>query len=167
MTALADRGTAVHTPRVIVLSTVSVIVAFVVQTSVLPAVGLSAVIPLVFTTVAVLAVVLGARTGAKVGFAAGLLLDLTGSGVLGVGALIGCLLAAVCGRIAVDRWRWSGLISIWVYTCLAATAFTVANAVLTGRGLILTTAWLWIVVGAGVCSLVLLPLRAHIRAVVR
>lgn len=167
MSAVADRANAVHTPRVIALCAGSVIVAFVVQTSVLPAIGLSSLIPLVLACVAVLAVPLGSRTGAIVGFCAGLLLDLTGSGVLGVGALIGCLLAASCATITVDRWRWSGLGSVWVYTCLAASAFTGANAVLTGRGPSLTIAWAWIVVGAGICCALLLPLRTRIRAVVR
>jgi rod shape-determining protein MreD len=167
VSALADRGTGAHTPRVIVLCVLAVGIGFLVQTSVLPAVGLSSAIPVLYAAVAVLGVTLGSRTGAIAGFGAGLMLDLTGAGVLGVGALTGSLLGAACGALTVYRWRWSGLLWVWMYTFLGCASYTVVNAVLSGRTPSIDATWLWMLGGSAVASAVLLPWRARIRAVVR
>lgn len=167
MSVAIDRPGAAHRPRVILLSSAVIVLAFVGQTAVLPAVGLSATIPLVLTSVCVLGVALGSRTGAVAGFAAGLLLDLTGSGVLGIGALVGCVLGASAGGIQVDRWRWSGLVRVWLYTLAAAMVMTGANAFLQGLGLRASGMWFWLAAGSAVCAAVLLPLRDWMRAVVR
>ncbi len=167
MSVAIDRPGTAHRPRVILLSSAVIVLAFVGQTAVLPAVGLSATIPLVLAAVCVLAVALGSRTGAVAGFAGGLLLDLTGSGILGLGALVGCVLGASAGGIQVDRWRWSGLVHVWLYTLMAAVVMTGANAFLLGLGLRTSVSWVWIVAGSAVCAVVLLPLRDWIRAVVR
>ena len=119
-----DRPGAAHRPRVILLSSAVIVLAFVGQTAVPPAVGLSATIPLVLTSV---------RAGRGAGIAhrssrrfrgGGLLLDLTGSGVLGIGALVGCA-RGPAGGIQVDRWRWSGLVRVWLYTLAAVMVMTV------------------------------------------
>lgn len=167
MSVAIDRPGTAHRPRVILLSSGVIVLTFVGQTAVLPAVGLSATIPLVLAAVCVLGVALGSRTGAIAGFTGGLLLDLTGSGVLGLGALVGCVLGASAGGIQVDRWRWSGLVRVWLYTLVAAVVMTGANAFLQGLGLRASGTWVWIVAGSAVCAIVLLPLRDWMRAVVR
>ena len=157
----------VYGPRAIGLSATAVIAGLIVQTAILPAVGLSAAIPVLYSVVAVLGIALGPRFGALAGFAAGLLLDLSGVGVLGVGALVGCLLGVASAAIHIDRWRWSGALWMWGYTTSAATAFTLINALVTGSGVMWSGAFWWIVVGALACTVALLPLRTWIRAVVR
>lgn len=166
MSTAYDRTT-FHLPRAMGLSAVGLLVAFLVQTAVLPAVGLSAAIPFVYATVAVLAVVLGPRAGAAEGFAAGLLMDLTGSGTLGVGALIGCLLGALAGRVHVDRWWFSGVPTVAVLVIAAAVVANVVNAVLGQIPLTMTASWLWIVLGGVVSVLVLMPTRFWLRELVR
>lgn len=167
MTVLSGRPVAFHVPRVVALCTTAVLLAFIIQTAVLPALGLSAAVPLVFTVVAVLGLALGSQVAALTGFAAGLLLDLTGSGVLGVGALVGCLLGVAAGRIPVDRWRWSGFAQVWAGTSLAAVCYSLGNALLEGRGMVWSTGWLWVLGGAAGCALMLVPQRDRVRAVVR
>jgi len=158
---------AAHWPRVAVVALLAVTGAFLVQSAVLPAIGLSAGVPVVFATVVVLAMAWGPRVGAIVGFAAGLLLDLTGSGVLGVGALVGCLLGLVGGRIPVDRWRWSGAGWAAVATAVAAVATLLGNALLQGRIPVLSGWLVWVLAGAAVCTVVLLPARPRLQGVVR
>lgn len=167
MSTASGRAQTTHLPRVIILALSAVCVAFVVQTAVLPAVGLSAVIPVVFATVVVFGMALGRQSGAIIGFAAGLLLDLTGVGVLGLGALIGCLAGGLAGGIRVDRWRWSGLPAACGVTVLAAGLFTVLNGVVAGIGPVLSWSWLWLVGGAVLCTALLVPGRPWIQAVVR
>lgn len=166
MSTVHDRTT-FHLPRAMGLSAVGLLVAFLVQTSVLPAVGISAAVPFVYATVAVLAVVLGPRAGAAEGFAAGLLLDLTGSGTLGVGALIGCLLGALAGRVHVDRWWFSGVPTVSVLVVSSAMISSVVNAVLGQVPLTLTTGWLWLLVGGVLSVLGLMPTRFWLREMVR
>ncbi len=156
-----------HVPRVVIGSVAAVLAAFVVQTAVLPAVGLSAAVPVVFAVVVVLSMAWGPAVGPGVGFGAGLLLDLTGAGILGVGAMVGCLLGLVAARIPVDRWQWSGAGWATVATAAAALVDTGLDALLSGRVPTVSVAWLWVVVGAGVCILVLLPARAWLREAVR
>jgi rod shape-determining protein MreD len=167
MSAVVGRLDSVHTPRVVTACVIAVVAAFLLQTAVLPAVGSSAAVPVVFATLCLLGIVFGVRTGAIVGFLAGLLLDLTNAGTLGVGALLGCLLGAAAGSIRVDRWRWSGLASAWVLTSLAAVAFAVVNGFLAGLPLRGSWAWVWILAGALVSLVVLLPARGWLQAVVR
>lgn len=154
-----------HLPRVVVVCGLAVIAAFLVQTALLPAIGASAAVPLVFATVVALGVALGSRTGAICGFCAGLLLDLTGVGVLGIGALIGTLAGAAAGRIRVDRWWLSGVPSAAALTLAAGLAYTALDAALAGLPLTLPSAWL--VVGALVCAAALLPVRGWLREAVR
>lgn len=167
MSAVAGRAEATHAPRVGLVGTLAVIAAFVVQTSVLPAVGLPSAAPVVLATVAVLAVAWGERAGALFGFGAGLLLDVTGIGVLGVGALVGCLLGLLAGLLPVSRWRWSGAGWVMLLVILAQAADALLNALLLGRPLLMSPAVLWSVVGTGVCIAVLLPARDLLRSVVR
>lgn len=167
MSAITGPASTAHTPRVVAVSAIAVLLAFLLQTAGLPALGLSAAVPVVFVVVAVLATALGSRAGSMVGFGAGLLLDLTGAGVIGVGALIGCLLGAAAGRIRVDRWAWSGMLPVWSASVLAAGAFTVANAVVEGLSVTWSGSWLWMAAGALVCTAGLLPLRPWVREVVR
>lgn len=167
MSAVAGRPAQLHAPRVLVLGAASLLGAFVAQTSILPAVGLSAAVPLVWTTVAVLAMAWGPRPGAVAGFGVGLLLDLTGAGVIGVGALVGCVLGVAAAAIPEDRRRWSGLGWVVAAVLMAAITDSVLNGVLDGRAPHPTTAWLWTLGGAIVCALVLLPARGWLRAVVR
>lgn len=166
MSSIATRPQA-HGPRLAAVVVVAVMIAFLVQTALLPALGLSAAVPVVLATVTVLGMALGPRVGAFCGFAAGLLLDLTGVGVLGVGALVGCLLGAYAGSWRISRWRWSGLPLAWAATTVAAVAFTVLNALIAGLPLHLSITWLWIPLGALASAVVLVPLRPWIRAVVR
>ncbi|MEZ5186590.1 MAG: hypothetical protein R2720_12665 [Candidatus Nanopelagicales bacterium] len=166
MTAVSG-ATHVYWPRAVGLSATAVVLGFLCQTAILPAVGLSAAIPVLFSVVAVLGIALGRNSGAITGFAAGLLLDVTGVGVLGVGALVGCLLGVASAGIRVDRWRWSGAVYVWAYTAGAAAAYAAVNSLITGSGLMWSSGFWAIVGGSLVCTLVLLPLRAPIRAVVR
>lgn len=166
MSAVYDRTT-FHIPRAMGLCVVGLGVAFLIQTSVLPAVGLSAAIPFVYATVAVLAVVLGPRAGAVEGFAAGLLLDLTGSGTLGIAALLGCLLGALAGQVHVDRWWFSGVPTVSILVVLAAVLTTVVNAVLGQLPLALSWGWQWVVAGGLASVVLLMPTRFWLRQVVR
>lgn len=165
MTAL-DARAGVHTPRVVTLCAFAVLVAFLLQTAVLPAVGASAAVPVVYAVTVVLGVSLGSRTGAITGFLAGLLLDLTGVGTLGVGALLGCLAGAVAGRIRVDRWWLSGVPSAAALTVLAALLYSGLNAAIAGLP-VRPGAVVWTVVGGVVCTGALLPARTWVREVVR
>jgi hypothetical protein len=167
MSTATARTPGLHVPRVVIGSVVAALAAFIVQTSVLPALGLSAVVPVVFATVVVLAMAWGPAVGPSVGFGAGLLLDLTGSGTLGTGALIGCLLGLVAARIPVDHWRWSGVGWAVLATAAAALSDMGINALLTGRIPQVSVGWLWVLAGAGVCVLVLLPLRPWLREAAR
>lgn len=166
MTTAFDR-TSVHLPRVLGVSFVGVLVAFLVQTALLPAVGLSATVPFVYATVALLAVVLGSGPGAIVGFAAGLLLDVTSVATLGVGALIGCLLGAAAGHVQLDRWWFSGVPTVGAMVVVSGGAFTTVNALLNQVPWIFGWGWSWTVVGGFVSVALLLPLRTWLRAVVR
>ncbi len=166
MSAIQD-ATHVYAPRAIALSATAIVVAVLVQTSVLPAVGLSSAIPLTFATVCLLAITLGPRAGALAGFAAGLLLDLSGVGILGLGALVGTLLGVIGARIRVDRWIWSGVGPMWACTAVAAGGYALLDALLAGTGLRWSATFWWIGVGALVCTLGLLPARAWIAGVVR
>ncbi len=166
MSTVYDRTT-FHIPRAMGVCVVGLLVAFLVQTALLPAVGLSAAIPFVYATVAVLAVVLGSRAGAVEGFAAGLMLDLSGVGTLGIGALIGCLLAAAAGGVHVDRWWFSGVPTVSVLVVTAACLFTVINAALGQIPLVAGVGWLWIAGGGIVSVLLLMPTRFWLRQVVR
>ena len=167
MSTMSERAQTVHAPRVVVLAGLGVLAAFIVQTAVLPAIGLSAVIPVVFAAVVVMAMALGRRAGAVIGFCAGLLLDLTGVGVLGLGALIGCLAGAYAGGIRTDRWRWSGLTAAWAATAVAAAAFTVFNGLVAGIMPGPSWSWLWLIAGSAACAVALVPVRPWIQAVVR
>lgn len=166
MTTIAGRGTA-HTPRVVVLCTLGVLLAFLLQTALLPAVGASAAVPVVFAFVALLGVALGPRVGAVAGFLAGLLLDLTGVGTLGVGALLGCLLGAAAARIRVDRWWLSGVPSASLLVVLTSLAFGAGNAALAGLPVSIGPGMWWTVLGAVLCTALLLPARGWVREVVR
>lgn len=165
MSLVYDRAT--HPPRVIGVCVVGVLVAFLVQTAVLPAVGLSAAIPFVYATVAVLGAALGSRTGAITGFCAGLLLDLTGVGSLGVGALVGCLLGALAGRVRTDRWWASGVLTVSALVAVAGLAFTELNAVIAQLPLAPDAGWWWILGGAVMSVALLMPTRLWLREVVR
>jgi rod shape-determining protein MreD len=167
MSGASTRAPGLHVPRVVIGSVVAVSAAFIVQTSILPAVGLSSAIPVVFAVVVVVAMAWGPTVGPGVGFGAGLLLDLTGSGTLGVGALVGCLLGLVAARIPVDRWAWSGAGWAVLATTSAALLDTGVNALLSGRFPVPTAAWLWVIAGAAVCVLLLLPARSWLREAVR
>jgi rod shape-determining protein MreD len=166
MSAVMQAG-AQYRPRVVAVGLVGVIGGFVVQTAVLPAVGLSAAVPVLFSVVAVLGLALGPRVGAVAGFSAGLLLDLTGVGVLGVAALAACLLGAGAARIRVDRSRWSGVAGVWAATSAAAITVVAGNAFAVGAPVTVTASAWWLVAGALVCSVVLVPVRTWVRAVVR
>jgi rod shape-determining protein MreD len=159
--------THVYPPRAFALSATAIPIAVLVQTSVLPAVGLSSAIPLTFAVVCLLAITLGPRTGALAGFATGLLLDLSGVGVLGVGALIGTVLGVVGARIRVDRWIWSGVGQMWACTAAAAGGYALIDALLVGTGARWSATVWWIGAGALACCLVLLPARNWITRVVR
>lgn len=167
MSAVPGRAEAAHGPLVALVGALALVGAFVLQTAVLPAVGLPVAVPVVFATVAVLAVAWGRRAGALIGFGAGLLLDLTGSGVLGVGALVGCLLGVLAGLVPVGRWRWSGAGRVVLLVILAEAADTLLNALLTGRPITASPAMLFSVIGAAICTGVLLPARDVLRSVVR
>lgn len=156
-----------YRPRVVALSVAGVTVGFVAQTAVLPALGLSSAVPVLFTVVAVLGLALGPQVGAVVGFSAGLLLDLTGVGVLGVAALAGCLLGAGASRIRVDRSRWSGVPTVSAATTAAALAVVVGNAFAAGAPVVLTASAGWLIIGSLACAVILVPLRTWVRAVVR
>ena len=84
MSSASARTPGLHVPRVVIGSIVAVLAAFIIESSVLPAVGLSSAIPVVFAVVVVLAMAWGPTVGPSVGFGAGLLIDLTGTGTLGV-----------------------------------------------------------------------------------
>lgn len=167
MSTTSARTSGLHVPRVVIGSVIAVLAAFVVQTAILPAVGLTAAIPVVFAVVAVLAMAWGPAVGPSVGFGAGLLLDLTGVGTLGVGALVGCLLGLVAARIPVDRWQWSGAGWAILATAGAALVDQGIDAVLAGHFSTASVGWMWVIVGAAVCILVLLPSRAWLRESVR
>ncbi len=167
MTTASARRPGLHVPRVVIGSVVAVVGAFVVQTAVLPAIGLSSAIPVVFAVVVGLAMAWGPTVGPAVGFGAGLLLDLTGTGTLGVGAMIGCLLGLVAARIPVDRWRWSGAGWAVLATMVAALLYMAVNAVLVGRVPAISIGWVWLIVGAVACIVLLLPARAWLREAVR
>lgn len=166
MSAVYER-TAAHAPRVAGVCVVGVMVSFLVQTALLPAVGLSAAIPFTFATVAVLGVAYGSRTAAIAGFAAGLLLDLGGVGTLGVAALIGALLGAAAGRIRPDRWWFSGVPSAAGLVIVAAAGFAVLNAVLGQVPLAYGQGWIWIAGGGFVSVAGLMPTRTWLQAVTR
>ena len=166
MTALGARPPA-HAPRVVALCAGCLVVAFLGQTAMLPAIGLSAAIPLVFSTVVLLGVALGERTGAVCGFAAGLLLDLTGVGTLGAGALLGTLAGAGAGRIRVDRWWLSGVPTAAAVTIAAALGYAAIDAALAGLPLAAGRSVWPTVLGGIVCTVILLPLRTAVREVVR
>lgn len=166
MSAVVQAG-AQYRPRVVALGVAGVIGGFVVQTAVLPALGLSAAVPVLFSVVAVLGLVLGPQVGAVVGFCAGLLLDLTGVGVLGVAALAACLLGALASGIRVDRSRWSGVPGVWAATSAAAIAVVVGNAFAAGVPVVVTASVWWLIAGALVCAVILVPLRTWVQAVVR
>jgi len=167
MSAAASRPAGTHTPRVVAVAVLAVLTAFVVQAAVLPALGASAAVPVVLATVVVVGMAWGARTGAVTGFGAGLLLDVTGSGVLGVAALVGCLVGAAAARIPTDRWRWSGAGWAALLTIAGAWLIAAVNALLHGRVPGLSPGWLWVVAGTAVSLVVLLPLRGWLREVVR
>jgi rod shape-determining protein MreD len=167
MTTASARTSGLHVPRVVVGSVIAVMGAFVVQTAILPAIGLSSAIPVVFAVVVVLAMAWGPTVGPAVGFGAGLLLDLTGTGILGVGAMIGCLLGLVAARIPVDRWRWSGAGWAMLATMVAGLLYMAINAVLVGRVPATSIAWVWLIAGAVACILVLVPARTWLREAVR
>lgn len=158
---------AAHLPRVLGVCVTGVLVAFLVQTALLPAVGLSAAVPFTFATVAVLAVVLGSRTGAITGFGAGLLIDLGGLSVLGVGALLGCLLGAIAGQVHPDRWWFSRVPTVSGLVMLTAAAFTAANAALQQVPILFGAGWMWLLAGSVVSVMVLMPARQWLRGVVR
>lgn len=167
MSTLVGNTRSIHAPRAILTAAACLTLAFLVQTAVLPALGLWPAVPVVFSTVCVLALVLGSRSGAIIGFVAGLLLDLTSSGVLGVGALIGALMGAAAGTLRTDRWVWSGALRVWLLTCLAAGGMQLIDALALGTA---TSAWVgaaWTISGALVCTLALLPARRRLQAVVR
>jgi rod shape-determining protein MreD len=168
MSAVPGRSTALHRPRVVIVAAAGLVAAMLLQTAILPAVGVAATAPVVYTLIAVMGLAWGQRAGTVAGFAGGLLLDLTGSGVLGVQALVGCLLGLAAGRIPVDRWRWSGFGWV-VLAVLGAQAVTVGlDMVLAGRGAgLAAAAVLWSVGGAVVCAAVVLPARDFLRSVVR
>ena len=67
MSVLAGRY-AIHTPRAVAACTACLLLAFLVQTAVLPAVGLPAVVPVVLAVVVTLGVALGPGPGAVGGF---------------------------------------------------------------------------------------------------
>lgn len=167
MTTLAGTPRPVHLPRAVIAVAASLLIAFLVQTAVLPALGLPATVPVVWSTVCLLSLVLGSRAGALLGFSAGLLLDLTSSGVLGVGALTGCLLGGAAGMVRTDRWVWSGAGWIWLLVCLAAGGMQVANDLALGITPVIGVAGFWTIGGALVCTLALLPARAWLQAVLR
>ena len=167
MSTTSARTSGLHVLRVVIGSVIAVLAAFVVQTAILPAVGLTAAIPVVFAVVAVLAMAWGPAVGPSVGFGAGLLLDLTGVGTLGVGALVGCLLGLVAARIPVDPWQWSGAGWAILATAGAALVDQGIDAVLAGHFSTASVGWMWVIVGAAVCILVLLPSRAWLRESVR
>lgn len=166
MSTISERTTS-HAPRVLGVCVVGTVVAFLVQTALLPAVGLSAAIPFTYATIAVLGVALGSRPAAISGFAAGLLLDLSGVGVLGVAALIGAVLGATAGRIRTDRWWFSGVPSASVLVVASAAASSVLNAVLTQVPLVLSVGWLWVAVGGFLSVAIVMPTRTWLREVVR
>jgi len=167
MSVAGSRSAGMHMPRVVSVAALAVLIAFVVQTAVLPALGVSAVVPLVFATVVVVAMAWGSGPGAVAGFGAGLLLDVTGSGVLGVAALVGCLTGAAATRIPTDRWWWTGAGWAFLLTTGAAWLTAALNGLLHGRAPGVTTGWLWVALGGAVCAVVLLPLRGWLREVVR
>ena len=167
MSSASARTPGLHVPRVVIGSIVAVLAAFIIESSVLPAVGLSSAIPVVFAVVVVLTMAWGPTVGPSVGFGAGLLIDLTGTGTLGVGALVGCVLGVVAARIPVDRWRWSGAGWAILATAAAALLDTGLNAVLAGRVPAVSVGVLWVVGGAAVCVLILLPARAWLQEAVR
>jgi len=167
VTTLAGTPRPVHMPRAVLVASVSLLLAFLVQTAVLPAIGLSAAVPVVWSMVCLFSLVLGSRVGAVLGFLAGLLLDLTSSGVLGVGALTGCLVGSAAGAVRTDRWIWSGAGWIWLLVSLAAAGMQVANDLALGITPVLTVAAFWLIGGALVCTLALLPTRAWLQAVLR
>jgi rod shape-determining protein MreD len=156
-----------HLPRVLGVCVTGVLVAFLVQTAVLPAVGLSAAVPFTFATVAVLAVVLGSRTGALTGFGAGLLIDVSGLSVLGVGALLGSLLGAIAGQVHPDRWWFSRIPTVSGLVMLTAGAFTVVNAALQQVPIRFGVGWGWLIGGSVVSVILLMPTRQWLREVVR
>ena len=166
MSALPAAASA-HAPRAVAVCVVGVAVALVVQTALLPAVGLSAAVPFGYATVVLLAVVLGSSAGALTGFAAGLLLDLNSVGTLGVGALLGCLVGAAAGRLHPDRWWFSGVPTASALVIAAAGAFTVVNAWLGQIPLVFGQGWLWLILGGVASGTLLLPTRTWLRAVVR
>jgi rod shape-determining protein MreD len=166
MSAVAQPG-ASYPPRVAAVAATGVLGAFLLQTAVLPAVGLSAAVPVVLTVVAVLGLALGPGVGAVTGFLAGLLLDLTGVGVLGVTALAGCLLGAGASRLRVDRWRWSGVAGVWAMTVTASVAAQLFNAAVSGVRAAAAPGLVWLIGGALVSAVLLVPARARLRAVVR
>ena len=167
MSTASARKPGLHVPRVVIGSIVAVLAAYIIESSVLPAIGLSAAIPVVFAVVVVLAMAWGPTVGPSVGFGAGLLIDLTGTGTLGVGALVGCVLGVVAARIPVDRWRWSGAGWAILATAAAALLDTGLNAVLAGRVPSVSLNLLWVLGGAALCVLVLLPTRAWLQEAVR
>jgi hypothetical protein len=95
------------------------------------------------------------------------MLDLTGVGTLGVGALIGCSLAAVAGGVHVDRWWFSGVPTVSLMVVVAALAFSLGNAVLGQVPLTWSNGWLWIVAGGIVSVGLLMPTRFWLRRVIR
>lgn len=167
MSALVGSARSIHAPRAILAAVTCLTVAFLVQTAVLPALGLWPAVPVVLSTVCLLSLVLGSRSGAIIGFLAGLLLDLTSSGVLGVGALIGALLGATVGTIRTDRWIWSGALRVWLLTCLAAGGMQLIDALALGTAGSLWIGALWTIGGSLICTVALLPARRRLQAVVR
>ncbi|MBK6762890.1 MAG: rod shape-determining protein MreD [Micrococcales bacterium] len=167
MSAAGSRAAGMHTPRVVTVAVVAVLTAFVVQTAVLPALGASAAVPVVLATVVVVGMAWGPGPGAVAGFGAGLLLDVTGSGVLGMAALVGCLAGVAAARIPTDRWWWSGAGLAVLLTIAGAWLIAAVNALLHGRYPGWSLGWLWVAGGAAVCLAILLPLRGWLREVVR
>lgn len=98
--------------RALVAAMVSILIAFLVQTAALPALGAPAWIPVVWTAVAVAGCRLRGDLAYLVGFAAGLLLDTAGSGPLGGSALIGVGMVFLASRITTDRSLVSGVLRI-------------------------------------------------------
>lgn len=77
------------------------------------------------------------------------------------------MLGVVAARIPVDRWRWSGAGWATLVTAAAALLDTGINAVLAGRVPSVSLNLLWVLGGAALCVLVLLPTRAWLQEAVR
>lgn len=118
---------------------ITVAAAFFLQAALVPYIAIAGVMPNALLLAAVtIALVKGPRAGMLSGFAAGALFDLLGTGPIGAGAFVFCLVGFIAGSIQEstfsDGWLVP-LVIVFIASATAESAYTVGLAVLGEGGL--------------------------------